>query len=284
MDRNVLCWQHIRTIFFLTKTYPFGFPCQCNLFPAVRRDCGEHLAKRQGLTLWWPFRWRHNERDSVSNHQPDDCLLNRLFTRRSKKTSKLRVSSLCAGNSPETGEFPAQRASNAENGSIWWRHHAKCNVQLLRYQGRTMWMFVRIEAPWLEIVMIHPGSYHLYKRDDDYRTTLMEMFLFQVAPVQKWRPVWSSRQGRHGKLKRCKLSRHSLHHYCPNSCFDNSLIGIWALPLEYSTLSNKRWSCWFLIFSSRTVIGGIFCVPQRSLLDYLKNSSASNLSFPRFSR
>ena len=29
----------------------------------------------------------------------------------------------CAGNSPVTGEFPAQRASNAENVSIWWRHH-----------------------------------------------------------------------------------------------------------------------------------------------------------------
>ena len=30
-----------------------------------------------------------------------------------------------AGNSPGTAEFPAQRASNAENVSIWWRHHAK---------------------------------------------------------------------------------------------------------------------------------------------------------------
>ena len=44
---------------------------------------------------------------------------------RSKKTSKLRVTGLCAGNSPVTGEFPAQRASNAENVSIWWRHHVK---------------------------------------------------------------------------------------------------------------------------------------------------------------
>ena len=69
------------------------------------------------------LRWRHNERNSISNHQSHDCLLNRLFTRRSKKTSKLRVTGLCAGNSPETGEFPAQRASNAENGSIWWHHH-----------------------------------------------------------------------------------------------------------------------------------------------------------------
>ena len=30
-------------------------------------------------------------------------------------------SGLCAGNSPVTGEFPAQMASNAENVSIWWR-------------------------------------------------------------------------------------------------------------------------------------------------------------------
>ena len=27
------------------------------------------------------------------------------------------------GNSPLAGEFPAQMASNAENISIWWRHH-----------------------------------------------------------------------------------------------------------------------------------------------------------------
>ena len=27
------------------------------------------------------------------------------------------------GNSPVTGEYPAQRASNAVNVSIWWRHH-----------------------------------------------------------------------------------------------------------------------------------------------------------------
>ena len=66
---------------------------------------------------------RHNERDAVSNHQPHDCLLNHLFRRSSKKTSKLHVAGLCEGNSPVIGELPAQRASNAENVSIWWRHH-----------------------------------------------------------------------------------------------------------------------------------------------------------------
>ena len=74
-------------------------------------------------TAWLSLRWRHNGCDSVSNHQPHHCLLNHLFRRRSKKTSKLRVTGLCAGNSPGTGEFSAQMASNVENVSIWWRHH-----------------------------------------------------------------------------------------------------------------------------------------------------------------
>ena len=45
------------------------------------------------------------------------------FKHRWRKTSKLRVTGICVGNSPVTGEFPAQMASNAENASIWWRHH-----------------------------------------------------------------------------------------------------------------------------------------------------------------
>ena len=53
-------------------------------------------AEHAHLTL----QWRRNEHDGVSNHQPNDCLLNRLFRRRSKKISKLRVTGLCVGNSP----------------------------------------------------------------------------------------------------------------------------------------------------------------------------------------
>ena len=91
------------------------------------------LAIRQKRISYWPndqwassfvsLQWRHNERDCVSNHQPHNCLLNRLFGRRSKKTSKLRVTGFCEGNSPVTGEFSEQRASNAETVSIWWRNH-----------------------------------------------------------------------------------------------------------------------------------------------------------------
>ena len=68
-------------------------------------------------TVWWidvqyicrgdvrylSLRWRHNENDCVSNHQTHHCLLNRFFGCRSKKISKLRVTGLCAGNSPHKG-------------------------------------------------------------------------------------------------------------------------------------------------------------------------------------
>ena len=78
------------------------------------------------MNVWLPMCslwWRYNGHNSVSNHQPHDCVLNRLFRRRSKKTSKLRVTGLCATNSPVTDEFPTQMTGNAENVSIWWRHH-----------------------------------------------------------------------------------------------------------------------------------------------------------------
>ena len=90
---------------------------------AIKYSYHKHSYMLDGKKI--PLLWRHNGRDSVSNHQPHDCLLNRLLRRRSKKTSKLRVTGLRAGNSQGTGEFPAQMASNAENASIWWRHHVK---------------------------------------------------------------------------------------------------------------------------------------------------------------
>ena len=64
------------------------------------------------------LQWHHNGHGSASQlfTQP-------LFTRRSKKTSKPRVTGLCVGYSLGTSEFPAQMASYAENVSIWWHHN-----------------------------------------------------------------------------------------------------------------------------------------------------------------
>ena len=93
-------------------------------------SCQDEISKAYFHDAWKcdrlsALQWRYYEHDGVSYQQPHNCLLNRLFRRTSKKISKLLVTGLCAGNSPVTGEFPAQRARNAENISIWWRHHGQ---------------------------------------------------------------------------------------------------------------------------------------------------------------
>ena len=78
------------------------------------------------------LQWRHNEHDGVSNHQCLDCLLNRLSRHRSKKTSKLRVTGLCAGNSPVTGEFPAHW-NGQSRGKCFHLMTSSCSVLSLCY-------------------------------------------------------------------------------------------------------------------------------------------------------
>ena len=110
-------------------------PASCNKVLIWTMWCLVLLRLRHQSLGLSALQWRHNGRDSVSNHQPLDCLLNRLFRRRSKKPSKLCVTGLCAGNSPGTGEFPTQMVSNAENFSIWWRHRGLLGeyVKMLRH-------------------------------------------------------------------------------------------------------------------------------------------------------
>ena len=64
---------------------------------------GPHIGP---INLAITLHWHHNDQDSVSNHQPYGCLLNRLFRRRSKKTSRLCFTGLCAGNSPRPVTSP----------------------------------------------------------------------------------------------------------------------------------------------------------------------------------
>ena len=85
------------------------------------------------LSLKISLQWRNDGRGGVSNHQPHHCLLNRLFRRRSKKASKLRITGFAV-----TGEFPAQMASNAVNISIWWRHYDRLSKWGLYYSAFNM--------------------------------------------------------------------------------------------------------------------------------------------------
>ena len=54
-----------------------------------------------------------------------------------------RVAGLCA----VTGEFPAQIASNAENVSIWWRHHGGVRKEL-QTVGTFTWLLANV-SQWI---------------------------------------------------------------------------------------------------------------------------------------
>ena len=71
-----------------------------------------------------------------------------VYSGTDQKTSKHRVTSLCVGNSPVTGEFPTQKANNAENISTWWRHHETCiHAYKKNSQSRINWKCIRDQTP-----------------------------------------------------------------------------------------------------------------------------------------
>ena len=125
------------------------------------------IADNRILLVWYvvPLQWRHNRRDGVSNHQPHDCLLSCLFRCRSKKTSKLRATGLCEGNSPVTGEFPHKWPVTREmflfddvimhskhfyvalpvllTLSHVWSYFLRSNLNKLNYMTQQSWIYIR---------------------------------------------------------------------------------------------------------------------------------------------
>ena len=69
------------------------FKSYCSLFPID----WQHLDPSKHYIYHITLKWHHDVRDGVSNHQPHDCLLNRLFRCRSKTTSKLCVTGFVRG-------------------------------------------------------------------------------------------------------------------------------------------------------------------------------------------
>ena len=95
----------------------------------LNKSCGRLSGTPQHWCYVTPLQWRHNDHDGISNHQPHGCLLNRLIRRRSKKTSKLRITGLCRihrwpVNSPHKGPGPCITnvfATRRKNFSQWHR-------------------------------------------------------------------------------------------------------------------------------------------------------------------
>ena len=98
------------------------------------------------------LQWRHIERNAVSYHWRLDCFHNRLFRHWSKKISRLHLIGLWRENSSVTGDFPAQRASDAKDDSIWCVVHQHggiryklisvplWNILFWRFIGEYIWV------------------------------------------------------------------------------------------------------------------------------------------------
>ena len=127
LKQLMFCWYmnfvslHRKIIQALTHSCTFPQPCKLSNTKRM------HLYDKAANSNLVPMQLFYNNYNDVImgvlNHRRPDCLLNRLFKRRSKKASKLRIPGLCEGNSQVTGEIPTQRPVNPKNISISWRHH-----------------------------------------------------------------------------------------------------------------------------------------------------------------
>ena len=123
-----------------------------------------------------PIQWRHNGRDGVLNHQPHHCLLKRLLRCRSKWTSKLRVTGLCAGNSPVNS--PDKCAVTRKSVSLWWRQHA-----ISRWPTEYL-LCVFCALPWWRHQM--ETSHHLNQCRNIVNWTLRNKLVRNLCPNQNF--------------------------------------------------------------------------------------------------
>ena len=142
--------------------------------------------------------------------------INRLFRRRSKKTPKLRVAGLCEGNLPVTGEFPAQRASNTENVSNWWRHHFVLKLIDRRLNWTswltdTRWWVVGAHdfSNWLNRIFWSFFPLHRQCMFGDVLKSIqignMKCCLWRALYFQSWSPMDSPHKGSVMVFSLCKL-------------------------------------------------------------------------------
>ena len=105
----IIIWHHTTTIWYSHNSV----------------NCHHNTAGGDGMSRPCALQWRRNVRIGVTNHQPHECLLNCLFKAQIKENSKALRHWPLSGEF--TGDFPAQRSSNAENVSIRWRHLGESN-------------------------------------------------------------------------------------------------------------------------------------------------------------
>ena len=116
-------------------------------------SCLRHVSSgHEGILL----QWHQNERDGVSNHQPHNCLLNGLFRPKSNKTSKLRVTGLCVGNSlgpvnsPHKGPVTQKMFSFDDVIMLWCQCGITTCKHAIIYQNQTQIGLMLVASEWYQ--------------------------------------------------------------------------------------------------------------------------------------
>ena len=125
------CFHLMTSSWFVNFQCVFTVPKTTCQLKRIFRGC-HHVHPLWCAIWWWPdsSQWPPSHYNDVimSTMASQITSLAIFFTQpfiqvQIKENIKAPRHCLCAGNSPVTGEFPAQMASNAESFSIWWRHH-----------------------------------------------------------------------------------------------------------------------------------------------------------------
>ena len=85
-----------------------------------------------------------NDRHDVWNYRSIE-FVQQFVLADNNETSKVRVTVALWGESTDDRWFPAQRESNTENVSIWWRHYVK--ITLLHSPGDRVLQFSVVSIP-----------------------------------------------------------------------------------------------------------------------------------------
>ena len=161
-------------------------------------------------TLSSSLQRRHNENDGVSNRLRLDWLLKRLFRHRLNKTSKLFVTGLSEGKSLVTDEFLTERARNAKNISIWWRHHD--NTEMLSHSHKIS--ECTYPCPYFNSSSVNIKTWVTHKK-------LRDIFLRAYGNICRPSGTLCSR----GWL----YSRAWIRLVSKNTCSDKSILAVWNI-------------------------------------------------------
>ena len=117
-----------------------------------------------------------------------------------------------------TGEFPAQRASNAETVSIWWRHHVFIQPLTCKFHLGYFFIIQDIIISMVKVKYRDHANHCLYNK---YNKDMTEMLLVRETWVKQMLPeariifryqLWSILTLRHCQISVCIVRVHSGSH------------------------------------------------------------------------